>query len=55
MIPGQSNIVAQEFKGENQALKDQNQPPELFFKKKGVFKNFEKFTLKHLCSNPQLY
>ena len=56
MILGQSNIVAQDFKGrKNQALKDQNQPPELFFKKKGVFKNFKKFTEKHLCSNLQLY
>ena len=48
MILGQSNIVAQDFKGGNQALKDQNQPPELF-KKKGVFK-ISKNSLKNTCA-----
>ena len=49
MILGQSNIVAQEFKGGNQALKDQNQPPELFFKKK-VFLKISKNSLKNTCA-----
>ena len=29
----------------------QKQPPDMFHKK-GVFKNFEKFTEKHFCQNP---
>ena len=28
----------------------QNQPPEVFYKK-GVFRNFTKFTGKHLCQS----
>ena len=33
-------------------LRVQKQLPEMFYKKKGVLKNFAKFTGKHLYQNP---
>ena len=32
-------------------MKKQKKPPEVFYKKKLFFKNFAKFTGKHLCQN----
>ena len=31
--------------------RNQKQPPEVFCKKKGVLRNFAKFTGKHLCQS----